>query len=290
MKHHLIILVFLFVLSFISCQKKVITDTGSISGEWVSSAATLAERIYTLKHTGKYSDTMAAARNGGGIVFGGNSLIERMLYSNWTLTWQGYPVINRAIGGTTWAEQIPYIDSLFTCYKPKVIVLYHGENEYLRYPVGSYKEVSKTFYPNFLRFYDTLRKHNPQARIILHSMLAGPELFKRGYDIYQTSTGTIYDIDNLNSIYRNKIHTDSSATHVMNRYLNIKTMYQLWMPKRWYDSTKFDLDGVHVKLTKYADWYAKLKPVVDTLYKAPATTTPTPTPTPTQPKGPKKRR
>jgi len=250
-----------------SCQKKVSDPADSITGEVISNDATLAERIWNLKNTGKYSDTMAAARNGGGIVFGGNSLVERMLYSNWSLTWQGYPVINRAIGGTTWKEQIPYIDDLFTCYKPKVIVLYNGENEYLRYPVSDYKEVSKTFSPYFIQFYDILRSHNPKAKIIINSMVACPTLFKRGYDIYKTTTGSyIYDIDNLNKIYKNKAASDSAATHVTTRFLNIKPMYQLWDPRR-YDETKFDSDGIHIKLLKYTDWYSKLKPVVDSLYK-----------------------
>jgi hypothetical protein len=162
-----------FITISLSCRKEI-ADTGAITGPTVSSDITLAEKVYNVKHVGKYSDTMAAAKNGGGIVFGGNSQVERMLYSNWDNTWYGYPVINRALYGTTWKEQIPYIDSLFTCYKPKVIMLYHGENEYLRFPISTDKEVAKTFYPYFVQFYDTLRARNPQARIILVSMLACP--------------------------------------------------------------------------------------------------------------------
>jgi hypothetical protein len=266
MKQYLL-LVILFVFIFVSCRKEV--APGSINGEIQSSNATLAERIWTLKNVGKYSDqNLAAARNGGGIVFGGNSLVERMLYSNWDATWQGYPVINRALGGTTWAEQIPYIDQLFTVYKPSVIVLYHGENEYLRYPVSSYKQVSSTISPNFIKFYDNLRSRNPNAKIVICSMVACPELFKRGYDVYKTSTGQyIYDIDNLNTIYRNKLASDNANTGVTTRYVDIKPLYQQYSPYRWYDATKFDSDGIHNKLLQYPAWYGKLKPVVDSLYK-----------------------
>src|SRR5690349_5430818 len=96
----------LFGFILLSCRKNA--DNASINGDVQLSNATLAERVWTLKNVGRYSDqNLAAARNGGGIVFGGNSLMERMIYSNWDMTWQGYPVINRAIGGTTWAEQIP---------------------------------------------------------------------------------------------------------------------------------------------------------------------------------------
>lgn len=256
------------ILSFISCQKKSIEEE-AINGDTVNSNATISDRIYTMKHVGKYSDqNLAAARNGGGIVFGGNSFIERMLYSSWDATWQGLPVINRGLGGTTWKEQIPYIDQLFTVYKPKVIVLYSGENEYLRFPVSLNKEVSKTFSPYFIEFYNKLRQRNPQAKIVITSMVASPTLFKRGYEIFKLSTGKyIYDIDNINRIYRDKLASDQAATGVATRYVDIKPLYQQYTPYRAYQAEKFEADGVHIKLTNYAPWYNKLKPIVDSLYR-----------------------
>jgi lysophospholipase L1-like esterase len=267
MKQNLLVFSLILV-TFLSCQKQT-TEPASINGGVYSSDATLAERVWTLKNVGKYSDqNLAAARNGGGIVFGGNSLMERMLYSNWDKTWTGYPVINRAIGGTTWQEQIPFIDDLFTDYKPKVIVLYNGENEYLRYPVSNFKEVSNTFSPYFLQFYNKLRQRNPQAKIIITSMVACPTLFKRGYEIFQTGSGKlIYDIDNINRIYREKLESDKDATGVTTRYVDIKPLYQQYYPNRWYDASKFESDGIHIKLLNYTPWYNKLKPVVDSLYK-----------------------
>ena len=261
------LLVILFIITLFSCRKNA--DSGSINGDVQSSNATVAERVWTLKNVGKYSDqNLAAARNGGGIVFGGNSQMERMLYANWDATWYGYPVINRAIGGTTWAEQIPYIDDLFTDYTPSVIVLYNGENEYLRYPVSTYKTISTgIIQPNFIKFYDILRSHNPKARIIICSMVACPELFKRGYEMYKTSSGQyIYDIDNLNKIYRNKLTKDNSLTGITTRFVDIKPLFQFYNPRR-YDASKFESDGIHIKYAQYPTWYSKLKPVVDSLYK-----------------------
>ena len=81
MKNNLLLFSFIIV-AVTSCQKKS-NDATSVTGDVLSSNATLAERVWTLKNVGKYSDqNLAAARNGGGIVFGGNSLMERMLYSN----------------------------------------------------------------------------------------------------------------------------------------------------------------------------------------------------------------
>jgi hypothetical protein len=261
--------VFLFVIALIgnwSCQKKDISPD-SITGGVYSSDVTVAERVYNIKHTGKYSDQNLTAARSGGIVFGGNSLMERLLYSNWEATWKGLPVVNRALGGTTWAEQIPYIDDLFTFYKPKVIVLYNGENEYLRYPVSTYKEVSKIIQPNFIKFYDKLRQRNPKAKIVIISMVACPELFKRGYEVYKSGYGYIYDIDNLNKIYKNKLASDFAATNVATRFINIKPSYQFYTPTRSYDASKFDPDGIHIQLAKYTAWVNKVKPVVDSLYR-----------------------
>lgn len=265
MNSRLVSLLCLIVAFSISCKKDV-TPT-SITGGIYSSDATIAERIYTMKHTGKYSDkNLTAARTTGGIVFGGNSLMERMLYAGWDATWKGLPVINRAVGGTTWAEQIPYIDDLFTVYKPKVIVLYQGENEYLRAPVTSNKQISKIIEPNFIKFYDKLRQRNPRAKIIIVSMLACPELFKRGYDVYKSGFTTVYDIDNLNNIYKNKLNKDHATTAMTTRFVDVKPSYQYYTPIRYYNSTKFEPDGIHVKLTEYKPWVDKLKPVVTSLY------------------------
>ncbi|MBL7699432.1 MAG: hypothetical protein JNK79_14805 [Chitinophagaceae bacterium] len=270
MKLRSLLAVSLFMVMAVSCRKNISpeTDSGSIYGQVVSSDATVAERVWTLKHVGKYSDeNLAAARTGGGIVFGGNSQMERLLYNNWDATWKGLPVINRAIGGTTWAEQIPYIDDLFTDYRPKVIVLYQGENEYLRAPVTTNKQISKTIEPNFIKFYDKLRARNPKAKIIIVSMVACPELFKRGYDVYKSGFTYIYDIDNLNKIYKNKLAKDNAATRVTTRFVDIKPYYQFYAPTRWYDASKFQPDGIHIKYPEYTYFVNKVKPVVTDLYQ-----------------------
>lgn len=237
----------LLAVILISCQKQTL-DTGSINGPESTSNATLRERIGTLKHVGKYSDTCATARNGDGIVVGGNSQAERWLYYNWAATIGKRPMLNRGLGGTTWREQIPYIDSLFTCYKPRVIVLYQGENEYLRAPVTTNKEIAKTINPDFLRFYDTLRAHNPKARIIIVSMAACPVLIGRGYNA---------DINYLNTLYKAKLSKDSALTHNVTRYVEINSLYR--------DTFKFGSDQIH--FNTYIPWNSRVLPAIDSVYK-----------------------
>ena len=133
----------LSVIIFFSCQKRI--DDGKIFGEHVQSDLTMAERVYAFKNTGKYSDTSAIARSGYGIVMHGNSIVERMLYYSWKTSWvdKGYPILNRGIGGTTWNEKIPYIKDLVSVYRPNDIVLYDGENEFLRAASGDLSVATK---------------------------------------------------------------------------------------------------------------------------------------------------
>src|SRR4030095_3422014 len=91
----------------LSCQKQL--DSDKIYGEHLASEVTMAEKVFAEKNTGVYSDTCSIARKGYGIVLNGNSIVDRMNYSNWKITWinKGYPILNRGIGGTTWNEKAP---------------------------------------------------------------------------------------------------------------------------------------------------------------------------------------
>ena len=63
----------------------------------------------------------------GGVVFTGSSSIK-----NWkTLSkdFNGIPVINMGFGGSELADAVFYIDRLALQYKPRVVVLYSGEND-----------------------------------------------------------------------------------------------------------------------------------------------------------------
>ena len=70
----------------------------------------------------------------------------------------------------------------------------------------------------------------------------------------------------LNKIYKNKLASDNAATRVSTRFLDIKRDYQYYYPTRQYNASKFEKDGIHVKITEYGAWVNKLKPVLTSLY------------------------
>ena len=226
-----------------SCQKQMNTDR--IYGEPVASEATLSDRVYSLKNTGVYSDTCSIAKTGYGIVFNGNSILERMNYSNWKATWvnKGYPVLNRAIGGTTWSEKITFIKDLTTYYKPNDIVLYDGENEFLR-ASGTDNTVGTKLIESFNRTVDSLRKSNPNARVYVVSMVTCPVLYKKGF------AGAI---NKVNEGYIARVNQDAAQYPGKIKFIDIRSMYP---PTA---SAKFEADSIHIKLTAYDEFYNALK-------------------------------
>ena len=226
-----------------SCQKQLTDD--KLFGEHIASEATLAEKIYAVKHTGVYSDTCSIARNGFGIVLNGNSILERMNYYNWKFTWinQGYPIINRAMGGTTWGEKINYVKDLTTYYRPNDVILYDGENEFLRASRGD-STVAIKLLVNFNRTMDSIRRQNSQVRVYVVSMITCPVLFKKGY---------ARDITKVNESYKTRVARDAALYPNKVKFIDIRPLYPTSA------GTKFEADSIHIKLTAYADFYNTLK-------------------------------
>jgi hypothetical protein len=227
----------------LSCQKQL--DSNQIYGEHIVSEATLAQRVYSLKNTGVYSDTSSIARKGYGIVFNGNSILERMNYSNWKASWinKGYPVLNRAIGGTTWNEKIPYIKDLTNYYKPNDIVLYDGENEFLR-ASASDTTVATKLLASFNRTVDSMRKANPMARMYVVSMITCPVLNKKGF---------ASAINKVNEGYITRVNQDAALYPGKITFIDIRNIYPATA------GAKFEPDSIHIRLTAYDEFYNALK-------------------------------
>ena len=113
-------------------------------------------------------ETKAAKRQDlvGGVVFTGSSSIK-----NWkTLTkdFNGIPVINMGFGGSELADAVYYIDRLVLQYKPRVVVVYSGENDInAGVPVRRVLEDLK-------QFIALVHKDDPATRIIVVSLKPSP--------------------------------------------------------------------------------------------------------------------
>jgi hypothetical protein len=226
-----------------SCQKNL--EDGMLNGEPIQSNLTMSERVYAFKNTGKYSDTSSIARSGYGIVMHGNSIVERMLYYSWKTSWvdKGYPILNRGIGGTTWNEKIPYIKDLVTVYRPNDIVLYDGENEFLRAARGDLSVATKLL-TSFNRAMDSIRRQNPLARVYVVSMITCPVLYKKGY---------ASEITRVNDGYKSRVAKDAILYPGKVKFVDVRPLYPHSA------GYKFESDSIHVKLAAYPDFYNALK-------------------------------
>ena len=107
----------------------------------------------------------------GGIVFIGSSSIK-----NWTdvaVHFPGVTVLNRGFGGSTLADVVHYEDRIVLPYRPRLVVLYAGDNDLVegRTPeqvVGDYRA-----------FVARLRSALPAARVVYISIKPSPS--RRAY-------------------------------------------------------------------------------------------------------------
>lgn len=236
------------VITFIAaCNKNIDMDVvpSSINAAAQSSNLTLGEKIWNVKNTGVYSDTCFIARKGYGIVLEGNSIFERANYSNWKITWinKGYPILNRAIGGTTWNEKINYIKNLATPYHPKDIMWYDGDNEFLRAQPGDTSVAGKLL-SSFNKAMDNLRLQNPYARIYVMSLVTSPALHKKGF---------ASQINKVNNGYKSRVAKDSWLYPGRVKFVDVRPYYP------YTNTSLFEADLVHIKLSAYSYLYNAMK-------------------------------
>jgi DNA-directed RNA polymerase subunit L len=206
-------------LTLLSCRKETLDHVRPIAME----GPTVFHHAYT-----------------NGIVFNGNSQLDRWEYYNWAKSWDSLPIDNAARGGTTWNSMYARIGDSITAKSPKVIVLYQGENEY-----NGYNKRADVINTEYIRFFDEVRRQNPSAHILVLSMLKIPKLVYKGLGS---------DVDKLNNYYRAKTQTDNNAS-----YLDINPGYPSTFP-----SALWRPDSIH--LNTYVPFLSILKPVLTDLY------------------------
>ena len=63
----------------------------------------------------------------GGVLFIGSSSIR--LWTNLAQAFPGHQVLNRGFGGSQLADSVAFVDRIVTPYKPKLVLLYAGDND-----------------------------------------------------------------------------------------------------------------------------------------------------------------
>lgn len=105
----------------------------------------------------------------GGILFIGSSSFT--FWSDLQESFPGYPVLNRAFGGSELRDLIRYVNELIDPYAPKQIMIYCGENDFAGAPDSLQ---AKTVVDRFKTLYRMIRQKLPNASIGYVSMKPSP--------------------------------------------------------------------------------------------------------------------
>ncbi|MDQ3550926.1 MAG: GDSL-type esterase/lipase family protein [Bacteroidota bacterium] len=82
----------------------------------------------------------------------------------------GYPILNRAFGGSALLDQINYVNDIVYPYHPKQIFIYCGENDLSSSDTVTANDV----YQRFLKLFSLIRKRNSRIPVYYVSMKPSP--------------------------------------------------------------------------------------------------------------------
>lgn len=103
----------------------------------------------------------------GGIVFVGSSSIR--LWQTLAADFPGQNVLNRGFGGSELADSVFYFDRLVAPYRPRIVVLYAGEND-----LAGGGRTPEQVVADFAQFRAKLQAALPAARLIYISCKPSP--------------------------------------------------------------------------------------------------------------------
>lgn len=152
----------------------------------------------------------------------------------------GYAILNRGFGGAHLTDLIRYADDIIYPYKPKQIVIYCGENDFL--PKGATPE---TIFDNFKILYDGIRK-NLGKKVNITYISVKPSPRRRRF-----KSGTI----ELNTMIENFLQKDKNAQYV-DVHSKMLTVDNEPM------SAIFTKDSLHMNETGYAIWKKEIAPAL----------------------------
>ena len=172
----------------------------------------------------------------GGIVFVGSSSIK-----NWTEVSSDFPslpILNRGFGGSTLADVLYYFDRVILRYRPRLVVLYAGDNDL------AMGRTPDRVVSDFRLFMKQLRSRLPETRVVYLSIKPSPS--RRPY--LQAARET-------NKQIRTETARDSLAT-----YIDVFT--PMLGPAGQPKPELFGSDSLHMTRAGYRLWRSLLEPVV----------------------------
>jgi lysophospholipase L1-like esterase len=172
----------------------------------------------------------------GGVIFVGSSSIKN--WTNVAADFPAVPVLNRGFGGSTLADVVYYADRIVLPYRPRLVVLYAGDNDL------TLDRTPARVVADYRAFVARLRSAWPGARVAFVSIKPSPA--RRTY---------IDRMRETNQRIREDIARDS-----LQAYVDVFTpmLDATGQPR----AELFKSDSLHMTRAGYLLWRALLAPVV----------------------------
>ena len=169
-------------------------------------------------------------------LFTGSSSIR--MWKSLTTDFPDRKVLNRGFGGSHISDVLHYFDVVVARHKPKVIVLYCGEND-----LWSGKPPKQVF-TDFLEF--VRRVHALDSKIKIHYLAAKPSPKRMSkWDIYQTCNRLIAN----HSAKDKRLHFVDISKVMLGK--NGQPLPDIWLK-----------DKLHMNASGYARWTKLLSPIL----------------------------
>ncbi len=171
----------------------------------------------------------------GGVLFVGSSSIR-----GWDLkeSFPEFTTINRGFGGSQVADSVHFADRLIFPYRPKVVVLYAGDND-----ISKGKTPQRVF-TDFEKFVATIHAELPQTRILF--LPIKPSLKRWNL------VGKMQEANRL----------IAKACQADTRLVSVNTFDVLLGKDGKPDPRFFREDGLHLNADGYQTWTTVLKPQI----------------------------
>lgn len=153
----------------------------------------------------------------------------------------GYPIVNRAFGGSQLVDMIRYVREAVIAYQPKQIVIYCGENDV----AASDTVTAKMVLARFQTLFTLIRNKLPKVRIAFVSLKPSPSRWK------------------LEPIYveANKLIKDFIGKQKNAAFINIHNA--MLKPDGSVMTDIFLGDNLHMNADGYKIWQPIIKPYLD---------------------------
>ena len=173
------------------------------------------------------------------VVFVGSSSIRKWYTAEY---FPNIPLVNRGFGGSHISDIIYFINETVLRYKPKIIILYAGDNDI------HFGKTSQTVYEHYVNFVKIVHSSLPNTKIMFIPIKPSPNRWSLWHDMEKTNQMVKRYSQNNPLLY----YVDT-ASPMLN---------EIGKPK----ASLFVKDGLHLSQEGYDLWSSIVKPILYELY------------------------